>query len=153
MRSLSLLTPILLLPRFSFFLSLSLCACVCVLLAAIKKKKAWPHVSSSFGAYDLAGFAKAAVWWYRAWWLGNVSYGDAGRPPLPSAATGVFVHIVESWMPSPNSAVRVINVYSNAPLIRLSLNGAPVAAPQAVPAFGYARFSVTCASLFFFSLS
>jgi len=24
---------------------------------------AWPHVSSSFGSYDLAGFPKAPVWW------------------------------------------------------------------------------------------
>lgn len=24
---------------------------------------AWPHVSSSFGSFDLAGFPKAAVYW------------------------------------------------------------------------------------------
>ena len=26
----------------------------------------WPHVSSSFGSFDVAGFPKAAVWWYRS---------------------------------------------------------------------------------------
>ena len=42
----------------------------------------WPHVSSSFGSFDVAGFPKAAVWWYRSWWLGNIPVADAGRPGL-----------------------------------------------------------------------
>jgi len=104
---------------------------------------AWPHISSSFGSYDLAGFPKAAVWWYRSWWLGNVSTGDPGRPPLPG--TAYFCHIVEAWRPNPSSSTRTINVYSNAPLVRLSLNGVAVAPVQSVPEFGYARFSVACA--------
>ncbi len=24
----------------------------------------WPHVSASYGSFDLAGFPKAPVWWY-----------------------------------------------------------------------------------------
>ena len=42
----------------------------------------WPHVSSSFGAFDIAGFPKAAAWLYRCWWLGNIPVTDAGRPGL-----------------------------------------------------------------------
>eukprot|EP00117_Sycon_ciliatum_P016228 scpid31162/ scgid15748/ Beta-galactosidase; Lactase len=34
----------------------------------------WPHVSSSFGSFDLAGFSKAAAFWYRAWWLYNFTH-------------------------------------------------------------------------------
>ena len=29
----------------------------------------WPYVSSTFGAFDLAGFAKAASYWFRSQWL------------------------------------------------------------------------------------
>lgn len=43
----------------------------------------------------VTGFPKAPVWWYRSWWLANISQTDAGRPPLPN--TSVFVRIVESW--------------------------------------------------------
>lgn len=42
--------------------------------------KAWPHVSSDFGQFDLAGFPKPHAYWYRSNWL---MHHDAGRPPLP----------------------------------------------------------------------
>ena len=102
----------------------------------------WPHVSSSFGSYDLAGFPKAAVWWYRSWWLGNVSASDPGRPPLPPASTSFFVRIVEAWRAAPSGAPRVLNVYTNAPYVRLSLNGAPLPnGTRSVAQFGYARYA------------
>ena len=47
----------------------------------------WPSVSSSFGQFDLAGFAKSASYWYRANWLSRVPPSDAGRPPLPVTHT------------------------------------------------------------------
>jgi hypothetical protein len=40
----------------------------------------WPQVSSSYGSFDLAGFAKPGAWHYRAWWLCHNQ--DAGRPPV-----------------------------------------------------------------------
>jgi beta-galactosidase/beta-glucuronidase len=44
----------------------------------------WPHVSSSFGAIDLAGFQKPPAWWYRSVWLSNVSAaGKYANTPLP----------------------------------------------------------------------
>ena len=98
---------------------------------------AFPHVSSSFGAFDLAGLPKAAAWWYRAWWLADIAGSDAGRPPLPG--TAVFCRLVEAWAPGV-SGVRNLTVYTNAPLARLLVNGAPVGAPVPVPRYGAAAF-------------
>lgn len=58
----------------------------------------WPLVSSSFGQFDLAGFAKSASHWYRANWLAAVPPSDAGRPPVPHADV---VRISQSWSPPP----------------------------------------------------
>lgn len=101
----------------------------------------WPHISSSFGSYDLAGFPKAPVYWYRAWWLANISTQDAGRPPVPG--TDAFVHIVESWQPPASGTTRVINVYSNAPYVKLAVNGQTVGPGNGLvtmPAFGWSSF-------------
>ena len=55
----------------------------------------WPHVSSTFGSFDLAGFAKPAVWWYRSYWLLDVPDTSADKPfATPGEHT---VRIVESW--------------------------------------------------------
>lgn len=88
------------------------------------------------------GFAKSPVWWYRSWWLGNISADDAGRPPL--ANTSSFARIVESWRNSTNGS-RVIHVYTNAPLARISVaapNGTVVfsAGPVPSPPFGAVLF-------------
>jgi hypothetical protein len=100
----------------------------------------WPHVSSSFGSFDLAGFAKAPAWWYRSWWLANISTADAGRPPLPS--TDVFCHLVESWQPSvPQNGTRTLNVYTNAPFARILVNGVQIGSPvMNVASYGSAVF-------------
>lgn len=55
----------------------------------------WPHVSSTFGSFDLAGFAKPAVWWYKSFWLLQIPDSAADKP-FSSAGTHV-VRIVESW--------------------------------------------------------
>lgn len=58
----------------------------------------WPHVSSSFGQFDLAGFPKAQAHWYRDRWLLRADDRSASKP----FATGEesAVHIVESWEPA-----------------------------------------------------
>lgn len=102
---------------------------------------AWPHVSSSFGAIDLAGFPKPPAWFYRSKWLANISDADAGRPPLPNTAS--TVRIVENWNKplTDGETARTMHVYTNAPLVSLELNGAAVGAPQTggdfnrIPAF------------------
>lgn len=101
----------------------------------------WPHVSSSFGAIDLAGFQKPPAWFYRSIWLANISASDAGRPPLPNTAS--TVRIVESWQKplTAGKLTRKIHVYTNAPLVSLELNGVAVGTPQpggdfsAIPTF------------------
>jgi hypothetical protein len=96
---------------------------------------AWPHVSSSFGSIDYAGFEKPAAGWFSAWWRAGTPAGDPSRPPVALAAA-VVASIVESWAPSANGT-RTIHVYANAPLVRLRLpSGEPFGAPAPVPAFG-----------------
>jgi len=91
---------------------------------------------------DRAGFGKPIAWWLRAHWLSNVSLQDAGRPCLwPEAAAGdqLTVRLVESWVAPPLSqSNRSVHVYTNAPRVRLWLNGAPVgeaAAPGGIATF------------------
>ena len=95
-------------------------------------------MSSSFGSYDLAGLPKAASWWYRSWWLGNISKTDAGRPPMQQE---FFIHLVESWRNSPTGK-RTINVYTNGPHVRLLVNGVAVQGQAAmrVDKYGSALF-------------
>ena len=100
----------------------------------------WPHISSSYGQYDLAGFAKAPVFWYRSWWLGAIASTDAGRPPVYSAGSTTVAHIVERWAPPASGTTRTIHVYSNAPRVDLLVKSIQVST-QAVPALGWATFS------------
>ena len=37
-------------------------------------------MSSTFGSFDLAGFAKPAVWWYRSFWLLRIPDSSADKP-------------------------------------------------------------------------
>jgi hypothetical protein len=100
----------------------------------------WPHVSSSYGSIDLAGFAKASAYWYRSWWYysARMNSSDGGydipvNPPTlvnPYATSseenptdGYMVHIVQKWEPLPSVTNRTIQVYTNAPMAELSVNG------------------------------
>ena len=49
-------------------------------------------------AYDYAGFAKSASYWYRALWLASAPENDYGRPPLPRTHV---VRISQSWQAVP----------------------------------------------------
>ena len=100
----------------------------------------WPHVSSSYGSIDLAGFAKASAYWYRSWWLhsgkknqttkGNdVTYNapvlinPGANPSEDNTKDGYLIHIVQHWDPRPNGDSRVVQVYTNAPSAELFVNG------------------------------
>ena len=51
-------------------------------------------------------------------------------------------HIVESWAPSGSgSKTRKLTVYSNAPFVRLSVNGVTVDGPTAMPLFSRVYFN------------
>ena len=105
----------------------------------------FPHVSSSFGSFDLSGFPKAAAFWFRAWWLANISDASPDRPPI--ASSSVVCHIVETWRANPAEPTknRTIHVYTNAAFASLRLGGVLVAPAAPVEQFGYATFSVAFA--------
>ena len=106
------------------------------------------HGSGDSGASgliaDWAGIEKPLFWWFRSWWLSNISVADAGRPFLVGpgdTATGSTVYIVDSWTPPPTGKTnRSIHVYSNARSVRLWCNGELVG-EAAVAFFGSANFS------------
>lgn len=83
-------------------------------------------VSSTYGQFDLMGFAKPAAFWFRSQWLLNVT---DGRPDKTFETQGKYeVKLVESWE-SPDSwertkgnTTRTIHAYSNAPFIELYVN-------------------------------
>ena len=122
----------------------------------------WPHVSSSFGSFDLAGFSKAAAYWYRAWWLYNFTHNantsfeevDAVHhlPSLidPEDALGLrgkdngefLVHIVQNWeanTPDTSATARTIQVYTNAPMVELHVNSKSVGT-KSIQWYGWAEF-------------
>ncbi|WP_457426506.1 beta-galactosidase GalA [Roseateles sp. P5_E7] len=89
----------------------------------------WPSVSSFFGAMDLAGFAKTAFWIHQAQWVKD-------RP---------VVKLVPhwNWAGREGQAVHVM-VASNAPRVRLLLNGTAVG-EQDVDPYEMAHFNVAYA--------
>ena len=105
------------------------------------------HGSGSSGGSgliaDWAGVKKPMSYWFRAWWLSNISTEDSGRPVLwPGAPqSGTTVFIVDSWdAPPAGSSARSIHVYSNAPMVRLWRNN-EVVRNATVQFFGFANFS------------
>ena len=60
----------------------------------------WPYVSSTFGAFDLAGFAKAGAFWFRSQWLTGVPDASFDKP-FETEKLPTLVRIVESWQHAP----------------------------------------------------
>lgn len=86
----------------------------------------WPSVGSFFGAMDLAGFAKTAFWIHQAQWVKD-------RP---------VVKLVPHWnWPGREGQPIHVMVASNAPRVRVLLNGA-VVGEQNVDPFEMAHFQV-----------
>ena len=93
---------------------------------------------------DWAGIEKPLFWWFRSWWLSNVSIADAGRPafaePGKADTTKSTVYIVDSWTAPPaGRSNRSVHVYTNAPSVRLWCNGGRVG-EVSVSFFGSATF-------------
>ena len=103
----------------------------------------WPMVSSSFGAIDLAGFAKASAYWYRAWWLSNRTQLHAleKKADVPHNAPNLvgddttsindlplplgppyLCHIMEHWETSVGGSLRTVRVLTDLPKVELFLN-------------------------------
>ncbi|HEX6706193.1 MAG TPA: beta-galactosidase GalA [Albitalea sp.] len=90
----------------------------------------WPSASSFFGAMDLAGFAKTAFWIHQAQWVKD-------RP---------VVKLVPHWnWPGREGQPIHVMVASNAPRVRVLLNGA-VVGEQDVDPYEMAHFQVPYAA-------
>lgn len=93
---------------------------------------------------DKAGFEKPIRWFLRSWWLSNVSSSDASRVvlwPEANEPADETIYIVDSWIAPPaGQTTRSLHVYTNAPFVRLWINGHQHAPPIAVPVWGEATF-------------
>ena len=97
----------------------------------------WPHVSSSFGSIDLAGFAKASAYWYRTYWLyekqlkkaTDVTYNPpslvnpAMKPSEDNSSNDYFIYIVQQWDEIEKADTRTVQVYTNGNSVKLYVNG------------------------------
>jgi len=111
--------------------------------------RGWPQTTKPRGTVgDVAGFVKESFYWLRSWWLSRIPLSDAGRPPLADSRT---VYVVDAWKAglradgSPLPVTRTVHVYTDAPYLRLELNGQVVVPPTRVPPFGNAAFQVAFA--------
>ena len=83
----------------------------------------FPELSSSFGAFDLAGFAKASAWYFQSWWLNTVDAYNAGEDPefdRPPLSSGTVVRILNQ---AGAKGDKVFIVYSNAAEVELWCDG------------------------------
>lgn len=106
--------------------------------------RGWPQNTKCRGTVsDVAGFTKETAYWIRSWWLSNISKSDPGRPLHTEGDSPWTVFILESWLPPPDSSQsnRSIHVYSNAPSVRLELNG-EIKETQYIHFFSMASFSI-----------
>ena len=105
---------------------------------------AWPHVASSYGSFDVAGFPKAAAWWYRSLWLdGTSADDDAGRPPLLPGYTVRIVQdnqIANRQHLNNGTVVNTIQVYSSCPTVDLLINGKSLG-KQSVARYMWAEYT------------
>lgn len=89
--------------------------------------RGWPQTVKCRGVVaDIAGFRKESAWWVKAWWLSRIPKEDPGRPPIDDSYT---IFIVDTWREgakadgTPMPSTRDITVYTNAPAVRMILNG------------------------------
>jgi hypothetical protein len=100
----------------------------------------WPLVVGSFGSFDVAGFPKPSAYWYRTWWYYGAKSNASEEgydipvnpPPLPdpyatssqeNVQGGYIIRIVQSWEELANVSNRTIQVYTDAPMAELTVNG------------------------------
>lgn len=110
---------------------------------------AWPDISSHFGIYDIAGFDKDRVGWYKSWWPLENNKPHVDHLFLfphwnwalnnAEAQRNRHLHLCES-----NACVVEVRVYSNAACVELFLNG-QTQGRQAMPRYGFLAWNVTFA--------
>ena len=92
-------------------------------------------VSSTYGQFDLAGFAKSAAFWFRTQWLLGVADDSADKPFATNNKNEV--HLVESWeSPSHWNATqqtKSVHAYTNAPFVELLQDGKSLGSRPVMP--------------------
>jgi len=76
----------------------------------------WPHVSSDFGQFDIAGFPKPHAYWYSANWLQGFSPKDPSRPPLPARTVARVLSL-------PAASSSTVAAITTAPFAELLVDG------------------------------
>lgn len=91
----------------------------------------FPRTSSSYGQFDLSGFAKSNAYFYRQWWLQNRNGSvDHGVPPLQYETASV--HIADQWPENSTHATRSVKVIAQGvDQVQLLLNGKQVGSKPA----------------------
>jgi beta-galactosidase len=117
---------------------------------------AWPDVSSHFGIYDIAGFDKDRVGWYKSWW----PLENKKKKQQLQQTEMHHLHVFPHWnwattqeevlrnphltlLPTMDHPVIEVRVYSNAPAVELFRNGVLVGECRLMPKFGYLAWNVT----------
>ena len=85
----------------------------------------WPWVTSTYGAYDPAGFEKSTVYWYRAQWLAAVPEGTPGW--LLSVAD-----VLARWVPKLPVQSIDLSALSRDPSVEAAYKADPLAIQQGV---------------------
>jgi beta-galactosidase len=108
---------------------------------------AWPDISSHFGIYDIAGFDKDRVGWYKSWWPLENNKPHVDRLFLfPHWNWAVGEREVQknrhlTQCKNDNGEVEV-RVYSNAANVELFLNGQSQGC-KAMPRYGHLAWNVS----------
>ncbi len=86
----------------------------------------WPHVSSDFGNFDIAGFPKPHAYWYSANWLQAYPPDAPGRPPLPARTVARVLSLA-------NTDTGTVVAITTAPFSMLFVDGKSLGPPVATP--------------------
>jgi hypothetical protein len=107
------------------------------------------QTSSSFGAFCLAGFEKAAANWFKSWWREVEDVYDAGdvsahdRPPVKQKERTVHLLDVEF---NEDGRQTVAYVYSSGVEVELLLDGEPIAPTRVMPKLGSVNWTAAFGS-------
>ena len=105
----------------------------------------WPDVSSHFGSFDIAGFAKDRIGYYHAWWGDWRDESGACGGGQGAGAVSLSLSPSRDWTaPVPEGTAIPVTVTTCAAFVELYLNGIlQGSGRRAMPQFGYLNWTTT----------